>query len=71
MRNRSVPEGLTDMKRLLSGGGTRGFLVLMRYASLDRLCQMGMKRKPARPLETQEQHLYKAVAFLRASTYSS
>lgn len=32
-----MPEGLTDMKRFLPGGGTRGFLVLMRYASLDRL----------------------------------
>lgn len=53
------------MKRLLSGGGTRGFLVLMRYASLDRLCQMGMKCKPARPLETQEQHLHKAVTFFK------
>lgn len=29
------------------------FLVLMLYASLDRLCQMGMERKPVRPLETQ------------------
>lgn len=45
-----MPEGLTDMKRFLSGGGTRGFLVLMLYASLDRLCQLGTKRKPARPL---------------------
>lgn len=30
------------------------FLVLMLYASLDRLCQIGMERKLVRPLETQE-----------------
>lgn len=27
------------------------FLVLMLYASLDRLCQIGMEREPVRPLE--------------------
>lgn len=53
------------MKRFLSRGGTRGFSVQMRYASLDRLCQMGMKRKPGRPLETQK-HLnnVKSVSIL-------
>lgn len=35
------------MKRSLSGGGRRGFLV--RYASLDRLGKMAMKRKPVHP----------------------
>jgi len=61
-----VPEGLTDTKRFLPGGGTRGFSVLMRYASLDRLsdgyeAQTGPPTRNAGAASVETRNILKSV----------